>query len=150
MKHKGINYPADYDNDRSLRREHRAGVILVWVLVALIAVSMTVCAALSARGLKMLPKYCAGEQIIGELLPDITAEPKNGTVPNPESGASFDPGALPEPGPTAEPVPTVEPNPGFMDHAAQPFSQSFDSVPDVIEGCRSYTDHLRRGNARTA
>ncbi|MDO4852959.1 MAG: trypsin-like peptidase domain-containing protein, partial [Clostridia bacterium] len=37
------------------------------------------------------------------------------------------------PAPTTTPSPTVEPNPDFMDQAAQPFAESFETLPDVID-----------------
>ena len=127
MERKPISYPADYDNNKHLRREHRAGLILVWVLVALIAIAATVCSALSARGIGIARKACAGQQIISSLIPDGEKPGKlpEAVVPTPDTHET--------PTPTTTPAPTVEPNPDFMDQAAQPFAESFETLPDVID-----------------
>ena len=128
MSHKIYSYPADYDQEKTLHREHRAGVILVWFLVALIVISSTVIAALSARGIRVLGTACAGEQIIESMIPD-GKQPEGSSFTVPDTM----PKATPQPTETPAPTATVEPNPDFMDHAAQPYTENFENLPDVIE-----------------
>ncbi len=128
MSHKVYSYPADYDRERSLKREHRRGVILVWILVALIVLGSTVVAALTARGIRVMGTACSGEQILESLTPD-SLQP--GGAPFTDPGTN--PQITPQPTDTPAPTATVEPNPDFMDHAAEPYTERFENLPDVIE-----------------
>ncbi len=127
MSHKVYSYPADYDQERSLRREHRRGMILVWILVALIVLASTVVAALTARGVRILGTACAGEQILESLTPDGQQGGSPFTAPDTNLQTT------PQPTVTPAPTATVEPNPDFMDHAAEPYVERFENLPDVIE-----------------
>ena len=129
MSHKVYSYPVDYDKEKNLRREHRAGVILVWILVALIVIGSTVIAALTARGARILGTACIGQQILESLTPEENQRPQGA----PYSAPDTKPQVTPQPTAQPEPTATVEPNPDFMDNAAEPYAESFDNLPDVIE-----------------
>ena len=127
MSRKPIIYPADYDNDPSLRRERRAGNIWVLVLIALIVLAVTVCCALGIRSLRAIKD--------GTFKFPFTQSYGN-TVPAPQRptpGISKQAEATPVPTATPEPTPTYVPDPGFKDNTAEPFENSFESLPDVIE-----------------
>ena len=140
MKRKSIPFPADYDNDTKLRREHRTGVVLVWLLVLLIVVLATVAAALSARGAGMIGKACLAAKAVESLLPeatatpavvpDVTAIPTPGVDQKPETTAPSEPETTKAP---AAAAPTFEPDPDFTNHLAEPYDEDFASLPDVIE-----------------
>lgn len=123
MKHKKIAYPADYRNDPNLKREHRTGVILVWVLVALIVIGSVTCAVLSAKGVRLMRTACFAKEIVDTLIPNSeSATPAPAATEAPKAAQI-----------EATPAPTHVPDPDFMDDAAQPFADTFASLPDVIE-----------------
>lgn len=127
MSRKPIIYPADYENDPSLRRERRAGNVWVIILIALILAAVTICCALGVRSLQAIKDGTFFDRFF----------PKSGTayttpVP-PTPGFNKSAEVTPVPTATPEPTPTYVPDPGFKDNTAEPFENSFASLPDVIE-----------------
>ena len=114
------SYPADYAEDKKLRREHTGGVILVWILIGLLAIGSVACTVLSARGIGLLRQACGAQRIVGSLIPKATPLPNETTAPK-------------APKVTATPAPTYAPDPDFMNDAADPFAETFATLPDVIE-----------------
>ncbi|MBQ5986135.1 MAG: trypsin-like peptidase domain-containing protein [Clostridia bacterium] len=133
-----ISYPADYENDRKLRREHRGGCALVIILSLLVVGLSVVSMALTARGATLVTPKTA-QMIVEQIEPLIPPTLKD----NGESTVPEAPVATPAPQKTAEqtaapakaepsPTPYI-PNPTFMDTAASPFTETFEALPDIVD-----------------
>ncbi len=133
-----ISYPADYDNDVKLRREHRGGVALVVVLSLLIVTLSVVSMALTARGATLVTPKTAQffTDNIEPLLPSEFKAEYGFVIPEPavSTPAPQKEAEQPLPPATEAPSPTpFIPNPTFMDAAAMPFADTFEELPDVVD-----------------
>ena len=132
MSRKPIIYPADYENDPSLRRERRAGNIWIVVLLVLILIAFTACCALGVRSMQAIADGSFFERFFQRF--DNHGYRYEYSYPTPTvPGESKSAEVTPAPVVTPEPTPTYVPDPDFKDNTAQPFENSFESLPDVIE-----------------
>lgn len=152
MARKPISYPVDYQNDRAIRREHRAGVVIVLALLSLCLLAVVVGGIVAATQRENIQNALG--PVLGEKgfcpepfdpqpgWPGAPFDPNEKTPPVPphtEDPFFPVPSATPSPSaqaePTDRPVPTKEAalDPNFMDDAAQPFETVFSDIPDVVD-----------------